>query len=161
MANTLNTTAKKDDVPTGVDEQPGTLATEVGHFTPEQLYGSHYNQKFGNLPENPKTAPGLPDPDHEDLDDKNSTQLAHKTNNLPGVGSAFIRVHNDMVGDYLRAGWHIADASDINGGGGDSVGQGEGPTDDKDGEKAAVLTAQVGTSGIKAAEIDGTTPPAA
>lgn len=149
-----NTTAPKEydegraarDAQRKADEQdrkdnPDTPASAVGYGDPDLAYGDHFNQRFGNLPANPKMAPGI-DPE------ANLVKIAHKTNNLPGVGSAIKWVPKEMVGDYCRAGWHVADLSD-EGGGGDDVGQGTGPTDDAAGRKATKLTEDVQTGKVE------------
>lgn len=101
-----NTTTTKSDAEVDVADVKDTKATDVGQYTDDQLYGDHRNQRFGNLPDNPKTPGHLPQPGDDSLDETNSTLLSHDTDNLPDRDKAFVRVHNDMVGDYLRAGWH-------------------------------------------------------
>jgi len=69
--------------------------------SPVMSAGDHYAQKFGNDPENPKLAPGISgDP---------TERLQRVTPDSPTP--IYTMVHKEMVGDYLRAGWSLADAS--------------------------------------------------
>lgn len=62
--------------------------------------GDHMAQKFGNDPENPKTAPGV------DPNDK-SVRLQRITPDSPTP--VYTSVSKEMAGDFLRAGWSYAD----------------------------------------------------
>jgi hypothetical protein len=77
----------------------GKLASAV--TAPKQDMGEHTAQKFGNDPENPQPAPGLKDVDKDAL-----VELHMTTSDNPDPANPKVtRVHPDMVGDYLRAGW--------------------------------------------------------
>ena len=60
--------------------------------------GEHMAQKFGNDPANPQPLPGTDDEEGKTVD------LYRITPDVPG-GPVTIKVHPDMVGNYLRAGW--------------------------------------------------------
>jgi hypothetical protein len=75
-------------------------AKTLGYGKPEDLpAGSHFAQKFGNDPANPKPAPGLPE-----QDSAKTVRLSRTTPDSREKVYSFC--HPDMVGDNLRAGWN-------------------------------------------------------
>lgn len=84
---------------TTVVEAKVLAAPLVGAMKPA---GDHMAQKFGNDPENPKLAPGV------DPNDK-SVRLQRITPDSPTP--VYTSVAEKMVGDYLRAGWSLAEPS--------------------------------------------------
>jgi hypothetical protein len=85
----------------GIDERTAdeTLAGEVNVIDPNLPAGDHDAQVFGNVPQNPAPAPGL-DP---------AVETVRMVNDKPDGSQAFADVHPEMVGDYARAGWRLAE----------------------------------------------------
>ena len=63
--------------------------------------GDHLAQKFGNYPENPAPAKA------EHADPALCTVPLHMTVPDSPLGRRTTKVHPEMVGDYLRAGWSL------------------------------------------------------
>lgn len=97
---------KADDLAAAAQEENGTdertadetLAGEVSVIDPELPAGDHDAQVFGNVPQNPAPVPGLTP----------TVETTRMVNDKPDGTQAFADVHPDMVGDYARAGWRLA-----------------------------------------------------
>ncbi|MBD1589783.1 hypothetical protein [Pseudomonas typographi] len=82
-------------------EQGGepTKAGEVNVIDPELPAGDHDAQVSGNVPQNPAPAPGL----------KPAADLVRMVNQRSDGEAATADVHPEMVSDYARAGWRVAE----------------------------------------------------
>lgn len=76
-----------------------TTAGEVSVIDPALPAGDHQAQVFGNVPLNPAPAPGL----------TQSVPTVRMVNERSDGEVATADVHPDMVGDYARAGWRLAE----------------------------------------------------
>lgn len=98
---------KADDLAAKAKEEGGSdelsadasLAGDVSVIDPKLPAGDVKAQVKGNVPQNPKPAPGL----------KPTDDLVRMVNDKPDGTQAFADVHPEMTGDYARAGWRIAE----------------------------------------------------